>query len=60
MCPQADKINVVLFSVVKYFSIRLALADNVLYVAPTIRLSGNCSVQAVRCFVIGFIPAEWI
>jgi hypothetical protein len=60
MCPQADEINVVLFRVIKYFAVRLALADDVLDVAPKMPLFRNGSLQTVRCFVIGSFPAEWV
>src|SRR5438034_4454449 len=60
MCSKTNEIDLILFSVIEYFSISLALADSVLDVAPKMRFRRNRFLQTMRCLVIGSFPPQWI
>ncbi len=60
MSAQANKINFISLSVVKYLAIRVTLADSVLDVGPKMRFGRNGLLQAVGCFVIGSFAPERI
>lgn len=53
MSAQTDEINLILFSVVKDYAIRLAFADSVLDVAPKMRLGWDSRLQPVSGLVVG-------
>ena len=60
MRSQADKINLVLLGVIKYFAIRLAFANRMFDVAPEMRFRGYGLLQAVRGLVIGPFSSQGI
>jgi hypothetical protein len=60
MRPQANQIYFVLFSVIEYLAIGLALAYSMLDGAPKMRFRGSGLLQTVSGLVIRSLAPEWI
>jgi len=56
VCAQADKVNLILFSVVENLAIGLAFADRVFDVAPKMGVSWDSLLQPMSGLVVGSFP----